>query len=562
MTNILEAAQFNALAYFVTDLDETGAPVFASNTPSDLTALPFGWRVLEIHDDPGGFHAVTFISDANEIYIAARGNDNFGNIIGPDVDVFFGNAPDQYNIPALDYYESLHQDPQFANYTILGGGHSLGGEVMAFVSSQTGMYALTENAPNTVGTTGEGAFGDSHVFQIVQQNDVVGHWGPPYSNVITVDTGAVVANQFGSTGTHSVMMMYSMIRDNFDLSLQPINAIDPLSIIGSPGVLNVSLAGAPQQNYVRPVFAENPDGSISLTFSDGSVVTANSQGQLKVQLKSDGETVFESPIRGFNDVGLASPLLVNEPLTDGQLDDVFPNLILTGGQLEAFNSSVLPFLDLSRPVEGIGEGEYRIPVSLPQNLVAYDVTYDNGNLVLETGVTAGVSLSDVFFLGGSQYIKEHQPTLEGFRFFHPDGSAIVTIKSADQEGEIVIAPDGSQSVEGTSALGIHSTRYTYADQSFYNEQDGSGTPHTINWVWSNAGNPFASTAGMTIEPSGWSGNADVGGQAVSFSGSVQGDELHFTGIDFAGNQSRLDLEEGTATREFQNEHGFSSYQES
>jgi hypothetical protein len=275
MATIAQASQFNALAYYIIGKNPDGTPIFKSNTPAELTSLPDAWRVYHVYSDPAtGQTDVTFVDpNSHGAYIAARGTDNLGNILGPDSKIVLGITPNEQNNATLAYFDLITKSLQQDGYTsIQGGGHSLGGEEMAYVSSWREIDVLVENAPNTQDTTGQGVFGDSHVVAITQTNDLVGNWGPSYSNTITIDTGASTINQFFSGGTHSILRMNSTIDGNEILASQGLDAVDPIAVIGS-GVKNVTWSGTSSGGETPPSWTTNADGSITCTFSDSSCAT-------------------------------------------------------------------------------------------------------------------------------------------------------------------------------------------------------------------------------------------------------------------------------------------------
>jgi hypothetical protein len=267
-----EAAQFNALAYYITGKNEDGSPIYKDGTPEYMKSLPQGWSFFDEYSSEGsGQTDVTFVNNDKKVaYIAARGTTADMDDIAADWDIIWRQTPSEVNSDALEYYYLILNNAALSDYVIQGGGHSLGGEEMAYVSSITNIVVLIENAPNTNGTTG-GFFGDSHVYQINQEHDWVGHWGPNYSNAITIDDGAWLLNQFGSNGTHSILNVNSWINENGVLSNLYLDSLDP-NVIAYAGVENLIWNGAACHNSDDPaIISTSEDGLVTTyTYKDGS----------------------------------------------------------------------------------------------------------------------------------------------------------------------------------------------------------------------------------------------------------------------------------------------------
>lgn len=428
MATIQQAAQFNALSYYVTGIDTNGTPIFKSDSPANSTTLPEGWAVYDVHTDAAtGQTDVTFTNaDSHQAYIAARGTANLGNVLGPDSKIALGISPDEQNSAALAYFDATTQTLQAQGYTSFqGGGHSLGGEEMAYVSSMRGIDVLTENAPNTSATTGQGEFGDGHIVQINQTNDLVGNWGPSYSNTITVDTGASTINQFFSGGTHSILKMNSTINDNQDLASQQLGAIDPTAI-GASGVKNVTWSGTSAGGGSPPSWTTNADGSTTFAFSDSSTVTV-AQG-------SDGTFVTNS--------------------TDGK----------GNAQTSVFNPDDTLLSDSWQHSDG-GHGSDSFGQDGSSSGISYNTdlgysTYTNdgqGNVQTDNYTADGTKTGDTW---------QHADSSYGSDTFNGDGSSNSEYHNADGSGgSRNDYADGSYEESRTAVDGSTHTDYNYSDGS-------------------------------------------------------------------------------------------------
>ncbi|MCX7169073.1 MAG: hypothetical protein NTY41_01970, partial [Proteobacteria bacterium] len=295
MATINEAARFNALAYVVIGVNP-GNPDESSAQFMDGVGriIPTGWRAYAVHKDPstGQTDVVFTNATTHQAYIAARGTDGLGDVIGPDAKILFGGTPNDENNAALAYLRDIKVELSAKGYTSFqGGGHSLGGEEMAYVSSKIEDFdVLIENAPNTVDTTGQGSFGDSHVVQINQSNDIIGNWGPSYSNTITIDTGAWTLNQFlFSSGTHSIDGMNAWIAGQPGVADQQLGSIDPIEVAVS-GVKHITWGGTGTYGTPAPVTTQGD--MTTYLISDGSEVTLSltDEGQVSTWSKPDGSS--------------------------------------------------------------------------------------------------------------------------------------------------------------------------------------------------------------------------------------------------------------------------------
>jgi YD repeat-containing protein len=260
--------------------------------------LPPGWAQAPngvFFDPTTGLTAVTYINQSTDsVYVAIRGTASLQDIAGPDASIALQGTPSTNQV-ALSYVESVQA--QYPNATIELGGHSLGGEEAAFVSSVLGLPALVENAPTTP-TTLSGQYGDQFVLQINENHDLVGNYGDGYSNTVTLDTGASWWNQWGTLGTHSIEGLNDVLYTVHSLTDQPLNSysLDGLQSL-SPYVTNVT-QGAPPPTSDDVTSQTNPDGSVTYTLPGGgseTVYPAASNGSTSFTSSFPADTASGTP---------------------------------------------------------------------------------------------------------------------------------------------------------------------------------------------------------------------------------------------------------------------------
>jgi hypothetical protein len=129
--------------------------------------------VAVVPQNAAGFGATEFKNDTTgSIYVAMIGTTfNFGSGIA-DLAIALQADP-VADADALAFVQIIVANNPGATVQI--GGHSLGRQEAAFVSSETGLSALVENAPDPAATIA-GSFGDAKVHQINDVNDIVGNY--------------------------------------------------------------------------------------------------------------------------------------------------------------------------------------------------------------------------------------------------------------------------------------------------------------------------------------------------------------------------------------------------
>ncbi|MBP7230884.1 MAG: hypothetical protein KBA28_03045 [Syntrophaceae bacterium] len=135
-----QAGKMNTMAYYITGVKD-GVPQFAEGTPDNMKSVD-GFKVYDAHTGTNGQFLVAFATDAKDsAYIAARGTDGLADL-RPDAGISINMTPNGRIDDATDYIDTISIKLGLDRYNIYGGGHSLGGLVMARASSQKGIYGI------------------------------------------------------------------------------------------------------------------------------------------------------------------------------------------------------------------------------------------------------------------------------------------------------------------------------------------------------------------------------------------------------------------------------------
>jgi Protein of unknown function (DUF2974) len=293
-----QGATFNQYAYSIVGLNADGQPV---NANGGEVALPTGWTALQPYTDPAsGLTAVTFVnSDTDSVYVAFRGTQTMQDVLESDSYILAGQPPLAANDVALTYFQSVQA--LYPDATVETGGHSLGGEEAAYVSSQLGVPALVENAPDTSGTI-NGPYSDADILQINETWDIVGHVGPSFDNSVTIDTGASAFAQAGAAGTHSIANLNDYLSQIPSLANQALNSYN-FTNVNSPYISAFTENSQSSTISQGVSITYNPDGSTTYQYNDGSSVTVakpDSSGtqQFSESVPSPGDGLPSSTVTG------------------------------------------------------------------------------------------------------------------------------------------------------------------------------------------------------------------------------------------------------------------------
>ncbi|MGS0740862.1 hypothetical protein ACVBEF_03350 [Glaciimonas sp. GG7] len=269
MTTIAIAATLINDAYHASN-DKYGHPILERGAIKP----PAGWVLTNVidHTSKGGDYAAIFVNaTTQEVFIAGRGTAQLSDF-KIDAEIVLGYPPTDRIVDAQAILSSIRRDPLYSGYTIQAGGHSLDGLVWAKVSERDDnphpINVLVINAPNIAINNFIDINGDSHVTSIVEKNDVIGHFGPDFSNTIYVD-GNVLGGWFNQAGTHGITnTLVEGVDKNIDLANQDLAHVDP-KVIANSGVSGLTWGGRVIVPMHQMLANMQPDGSMATSGNDG-----------------------------------------------------------------------------------------------------------------------------------------------------------------------------------------------------------------------------------------------------------------------------------------------------
>ena len=294
MPSVIDSATMNNLSYH-THLDADG------NSSLDVGYTPpAGWSLLKAvdHQSTNGDFAAIFVNPSiSQIYYASRGTvpTNVKDIVS-DAGIALNTSPELRINDAINNIKELQSNEAFAFYTFMGGGHSLGGDVMAGVSaalarSGNPFYVLVQDAPNKYLFPAD----STNVLAIKTRWDIVGNLGFRFANEVTIRQGQIW-NQFGAGGTHKLDDLNQAIKANPALAqMQLGQKVDPNAIKanGNPIVSLRTMAktstGANIDDYDTKVTVQSTANQALLeTITHIDPVTGETISVTRINIAEDG----------------------------------------------------------------------------------------------------------------------------------------------------------------------------------------------------------------------------------------------------------------------------------